>query len=79
MTGPRITPAEPRAGMKGVLDHTQSGRSARDWMWENRVTQASFKPTRRRLAEHPIESVGERLRAMMPWIKQNALVDKAKN
>jgi ketol-acid reductoisomerase len=34
---------------------------------------------RRREAQHPIEEVGERLRAMMPWIKQNALVDKSKN
>jgi len=47
-------------------------------MLENRVNQASLKATRR-LAEHPIEAVGERLRAMMPWIKVNALVDKAKN
>jgi ketol-acid reductoisomerase len=48
-------------------------------MLENRVNQASLKATRRRLAEHPIEAVGERLRAMMPWITANALVDKAKN
>ena len=48
-------------------------------MLENRTNQASFKATRRRMGEHPIEQVGERLRAMMPWIKQNALVDKAKN
>ncbi len=38
-----------------------------------------FKATRRKLAEHQIEDVGEKLRAMMPWIKKNALVDKAKN
>jgi ketol-acid reductoisomerase len=62
-----------------VLDDIQSGRFARDWMLENRVNQSSFKATRRRLAEHPIEQVGERLRGMMPWIKQNALVDRAKN
>jgi ketol-acid reductoisomerase len=43
------------------------------------VNQASFKATRRRLAEHPIEEVGEKLRGMMPWIKKGALVDKARN
>ena len=48
-------------------------------MLENKVNQSSFKATRRRMAEHPIEQVGETLRGMMPWIKQNALVDKAKN
>jgi ketol-acid reductoisomerase len=79
VTGPRIITDETKAEMKRVLDDIQSGRFARDWMLENRVNQSSFKATRRRLAEHPIEKVGEQLRGMMPWIKQNALVDRAKN
>ena len=65
--------------MKRVLDDIQSGRFARDWMLENKVGQASFKAMRRRAAEHHIEKVGEKLRAMMPWIAKNKLVDKAKN
>jgi ketol-acid reductoisomerase len=65
--------------MKRVLDDIQSGRFARDWMLENRVNQSSFKATRRRMSEHPIEQIGEKLRAMMPWIAKNALVDKSKN
>ena len=68
-----------KAEMRRVLDDIQSGRFTRDWMMENKVNQTSFKATRRRMAEHPIEQVGERLRAMMPWIAQNRLVDKAKN
>jgi ketol-acid reductoisomerase len=48
-------------------------------MLENRVNQTSFKATRAKLAEHPIEQVGARLREMMPWIKQRALVDRSKN
>jgi ketol-acid reductoisomerase len=48
-------------------------------MLENNVNQTSFKATRARMAQHPIEQVGEKLRAMMPWIKAKALVDKAKN
>ena len=79
VTGPRIVTAETKAEMKRVLEDIQSGKFARDWMLENRVNQASFRATRRRLSEHPIEAVGEKLRAMMPWIKANALVDKAKN
>ncbi len=79
VTGPKIITAETRKAMKEALENIQSGRFARDWMLENRVNQASFKATRRKLTEHPIEEVGEKLRAMMPWIKQNALVDKAKN
>jgi ketol-acid reductoisomerase len=79
VSGPRIINAETRAEMKRVLADIQSGRFARDWMLENRVNQTSFKATRRRLSEHPIEEVGAKLRAMMPWISKNALVDKTKN
>ncbi|GAB0116983.1 ketol-acid reductoisomerase [Acidisoma sp. 7E03] len=79
VTGPRIITAETKAEMKRVLDDIQSGRFARDWMLENKVNQSSFKATRRRLAEHQIEEVGEKLRGMMPWISKNRLVDKAKN
>src|SRR5487761_1758443 len=79
VTGPRIINAETKAEMKRVLADIQSGRFARDWMLENKVNQSSFKATRRRLSEHPIEEVGAKLRAMMPWISKNALVDKTKN
>src|SRR3954454_18074056 len=77
--GPRIIDEHVRAEMKKVLSEIQSGRFAREWVLENNAGQPSFKAMRRREAQHPIEEVGERLRAMMPWIKQNALVDKSKN
>ena len=48
-------------------------------MLENKVNQTSFKATRAKLAEHSIEHVGAKLREMMPWIKQRAMVDKTKN
>ena len=79
VTGPRIITDETKAEMKRVLADIQTGRFARDWMLENKVNQASFKAIRRRNAAHPIEEVGEKLRAMMPWIAKNKLVDKAKN
>src|SRR5688572_23567683 len=79
VTGPRIITPETKAEMKRVLEDIQSGRFVRDFMAENTVGQPSFKATRRRNAEHRIEEVGQRLRAMMPWIKQRALVDKARN
>src|SRR6202041_1097960 len=79
VTGPRIITAETKAEMKRVLADIQSGRFARDWMLENKVNQSSFKATRRRMSEHPIEQIGEKLRAMMPWIAKSALVDKTKN
>lgn len=79
VTGPRIITAETKAEMKRVLEDIQSGRFVRDFMLENKVRQASFKATRRRNAEHPIEEVGANLRGMMPWIGSNRLVDKAKN
>jgi len=79
VTGPRIITDETKAEMKKVLSDIQSGKFTRDWMLENRVNQTSFKATRAKMAAHPIEEVGERLRGMMPWIKKGALVDKARN
>jgi ketol-acid reductoisomerase len=77
--GPRIISPAVKAEMKRVLDDIQSGRFARDWVLENAAGQASFKAMRRRGAEHPVEQIGAKLRAMMPWIAQNRLVDKSRN
>ncbi len=79
VTGPRIVTEETKAEMKRVLADIQSGTFARNWMLENKVNQSSFKSMRRRAAEHSIEQVGEKLRAMMPWIAENKLVDQTKN
>jgi ketol-acid reductoisomerase len=79
VTGPRIVTAETKAEMKRVLEDIQSGRFTRNWMLENKVNQTSFKATRAKLAKHPIEEVGAKLRAMMPWIAKNKLVDKARS
>ena len=79
VTGPRIVTAETKAEMKRVLDDIQTGKFARDWVLENKAGQASFKATRARGDSHPIEEVGAKLRAMMPWIAKNKLVDTAKN
>jgi ketol-acid reductoisomerase len=77
--GSRVITDETKKEMKRILDDIQSGRFARDWVLENAAGQASFKAMRRKAAEHDIEKVGEKLRAMMPWIAKNKLVDKAKN
>jgi ketol-acid reductoisomerase len=79
VTGPRIVTPQTKAEMKRVLSDIQSGRFTRDWMLENEVGQTSFKAMRAKAAAHPIEEVGARLRAMMPWIGANKLVDKDKN
>jgi ketol-acid reductoisomerase len=79
VTGPRIVTKETKAEMKRVLEDIQSGRFTRDWMLENKVNQTSFKATRARNNAHQIEEVGARLRAMMPWIGKNKLVDKDRN
>ncbi|MBL6853841.1 MAG: ketol-acid reductoisomerase [Alphaproteobacteria bacterium] len=79
VTGPRIITAATKAEMKKVLDDIQKGRFARDWVLENKAGQASFKATRAQGAAHQIEEVGAKLRAMMPWISKNKLVDQAKN
>ena len=77
--GPRIVTPDTKAEMKKILNEIQSGQFVRDFMLENAVGQPSFKAMRRRGAEHPIEDVGGKLRAMMPWIAKNKLVDRSKN
>jgi len=79
VTGPRIITSETKAEMKRVLNDIQTGKFTRDWMLENKVNQTSFKAVRARHNAHQIEEVGGKLRAMMPWIAKNKLVDKVKN
>src|SRR6266852_4618239 len=79
VSGPRVVNDATRAEMKKILGDIQSGKFVKDWMLENRVNQTSFKAMRAKMAAHPIEQVGEKLRAMMPWIKQRALVDRSRN
>src|SRR5678809_861398 len=65
VSGPRVVTPETRAEMKRVLADIQSGRFTRNWMLENKVNQASFKAMRKKMAEHPIEEIGAKLRALI--------------
>lgn len=79
VTGPRIITAETKAEMKRVLKDIQTGKFTSDWMQEWKAGAARFKGIRRLNDAHQIEEVGGKLRAMMPWIEKNKLVDKARN
>lgn len=79
VTGPRVVTDATRQAMRDSLNDIQSGKFTRDWMLENQVHQTNFKAMRARMSQHGIEDVGERLRAMMPWIAESRLVDKSKN
>jgi len=78
-TGPRIVTPETKAEMKRVLTDIQQGRFVSRFMLDNRVGNPEMKAARKAAAEHPIEKVGAELRAMMPWIGKNKLVDRARN
>jgi ketol-acid reductoisomerase len=79
VSGPRVVTPDTKAEMKRILKDIQEGRFVRDFMLENQAGQPSLKAIRNLASEHEIEAVGGRLRAMMPWIGKNKLVDKAKN
>ncbi|WP_306152988.1 ketol-acid reductoisomerase [Roseovarius sp. MMSF_3281] len=80
VSGPRVLPYErTKKEMKAILHDIQSGKFVRDFMQENSVGQPFFKGTRRMNDAHQIEEVGEKLRAMMPWISAGKMVDKEKN
>ncbi|HEV8264978.1 MAG TPA: ketol-acid reductoisomerase [Gemmatimonadales bacterium] len=70
--GPRIVSDQVKAEMQQLLREIQSGAFAREWIAETRGGARRFAEYRRRAAEHPIERVGARLRAMMPWTEEGA-------
>ena len=77
--GPRIVTEETRAEMRRILHEIQSGQFAREFILENRAGAPSLHAMRRLGRESLIETVGARLRGMMPWIAKNKLVDQSKN
>ncbi|MET0249341.1 MAG: ketol-acid reductoisomerase [Sphingobium sp.] len=79
VTGPRIITDETKKEMKRVLADIQSGRFVKNFVLDNRAGQPELKAARKTAQAHPIEQTGEKLRAMMPWIGANKLVDKDKN
>jgi ketol-acid reductoisomerase len=79
VTGPQVIGDEARKAMKVALANIQNGEYAKSFILENRAGAPTLLSRRRLTAEHPIEVVGEKLRAMMPWIKANKLVDRSRN
>ncbi len=77
--GPRIVDADTKARMKKILSEIQQGEFAREFILEYKSGKVAFNAMRRRAAEHPMEEVGARLRSLMPWLKDNRLVDRSKN
>ena len=79
VSGPKVIGDASRAAMKKALDDIQTGEYAKNFILENRAGAPTLLSRRRLMAEHQIETVGETLRAMMPWIKKNKLVDQTRN
>lgn len=77
--GPRIITDATRMEMKKILKEIQTGQFAREFILENQSGTPVMKAERRLCQEHLIELVGARLRAMMPWIAKDKLVDQEKN
>jgi ketol-acid reductoisomerase len=76
--GPRVITEETKKEMKKILDEIQSGEFAREWMLECKANKPVFNALTKKGEHHPIEEVGAKLRAMMPWLKKGKLVDKSK-
>jgi ketol-acid reductoisomerase len=79
VTGPKIVTEETKKAMKQVLTDIQTGEYAKSFIIENRAGAPTLQSRRRITAEPQIEVVGAKLRAMMPWIAANKLVDQSKN
>jgi len=70
--GPRVITAETRAEMERILKEIQDGRFAKEWLGENKAGRPNFERMRQTDHDHPIEQVGRKLRAMMPWSEEGA-------
>jgi len=79
VTGPRVVTEETKKAMKQCLKDIQTGEYAKSFLLENKAGAPTLSSRRRLNAEHQIEVVGEKLRAMMPWIAKNKMVDQSKN
>lgn len=79
VTGPRVVTAETKQAMKQCLHDIQTGEYAKSFLLENKAGAPTLISRRRLTADHQIEQVGAKLRAMMPWIAKNKLVDQSKN
>lgn len=79
ISGPKLVNEETKSAMRGILERIQSGEYAKTFILENQAGAPTLLSRRRQLAEHQIETVGARLRSMMPWIKSTRLVDKSVN
>ncbi len=79
VTGPKVINDESRKAMKEALANIQNGNYAKQFILEGRTNYPEMTARRRLNAAHPIEQVGSQLRAMMPWIAKNKLVDQSKN
>jgi len=79
VTGPQVINAQSRAAMKECLANIQNGNYAKHFILEGQSNYPEMTACRRNNAAHQIEVVGAKLRAMMPWIAANKLVDHSKN
>jgi len=67
--GERIINDATRETMRGLLKDIQTGEFAREWILENQAHRPVFNALTQKEREHPIETVGSKLRAMMSWLK----------
>ena len=79
VTGPKVINEQSRQAMREALKNIQTGEYAKRFISEGALNYPEMTARRRLNAAHPIEQVGERLRAMMPWIGANKIIDKNKN
>jgi ketol-acid reductoisomerase len=75
--GPRVINEEVRKRMREILKEIQSGQFVEEWMAECKAGKSRFQDMRREYAQHPIEEIGKKLRAMMPWITESRIVDES--
>jgi len=79
VSGPKVINEESKKAMKKILANIQNGSFAKDFILEGQTNYPRLNASRANLANHPLEKTGKELRALMPWLKANKIIDKDKN
>jgi ketol-acid reductoisomerase len=77
--GTKVIGKDSRAAMKQILADIQSGKFANEWIGDYKAGLPRFRELRKEAEKHPVEEVGRKLRAFMPWLASDRLVDKSRN
>jgi ketol-acid reductoisomerase len=79
VSGPRVINAESRKAMKDILTDIQDGTFAKRFLADQNSGRKEFLAFREKESKIPVEVVGKKLRAQMPFLNPTTVEESKKN